>query len=124
MNIEIKFSIKPNSSNSSRLRFVCNDMKDPRGRIWISMAGKEKREPIYLNQQTTKIVQSLVTGLSVDPVPEYVVGCDDASYELEIVTGFNSARYQWWGALPSQWRSFESLVNFFEGFMLSQSEVP
>lgn len=48
----------------------------------------------------------------IPAVPEFTMGVDGTTYELNIGSGFNSVYYHWWGDPPKGWEPFASLVKW------------
>jgi len=45
----------------------------------------------------------IIQNIEVTAIPEFAIGLDGTTYELNIRNGFNSAVYQWWGEPPAGW---------------------
>lgn len=54
----------------------------------------------------------IIQKIEVTTIPEFAIGLDGTTYELNISNGFNSAVYHWWGEPPAGW---ESLGKFIPG---------
>jgi hypothetical protein len=53
----------------------------------------------------------IIQNIEVTSIPEFALGLDGTTYELNIRNGFNSAAYHWWGEPPAGW---ENLGKFTE----------
>jgi len=45
----------------------------------------------------------IIQNIEVTAIPEFAIGLDGTTYELNIRNGFNSAVYHWWGEPPAGW---------------------
>ena len=43
----------------------------------------------------------IIQNIEVTAIPEFAIGLDGTTYELNISNGFNSAVYHWWGEPPA-----------------------
>jgi len=47
----------------------------------------------------------IIQNIKVTSIPEFAIGLDGTTYELNIRNGFNSAVYHWWGNLQQVGRT-------------------
>jgi hypothetical protein len=45
----------------------------------------------------------IIQNIEVTTIPEFAIGLDGTTYELNISNGFNSIVYHWWEELPASW---------------------
>ncbi len=67
--------------------------------------------------------QQLLRDIATHPVPlvqfQPVIGLDGEDFGIVAEVGFNSARAEWWGDGPTQWRDFIAAVTRLREFLQS-----
>ncbi len=65
-----------------------------------------------LNEAETVELARMLEGATVPLPPEFAIGLDGTTWELQIEHGWNRVQLAWWARLPQAWRSLRPLLDF------------
>ncbi|MGB5632723.1 MAG: hypothetical protein WBM44_29085 [Waterburya sp.] len=84
--------------------------------IWIDYQN-QSTEPEILDIELAKRILNEASNISIKPIPNYRIGVDGTTFELEFRAGFNLVKYRWWCDLPDNWRVFLPLIDILNNYI-------